>query len=135
MRWHKRSSGARLRVAGGTLTVTRGAGGRAFAEVTLEDLLEVKIDTEALRNLVVVRASPGFGDAAHAPGESFESRLALFVRGQAEPVYLTEERRSMSETTEELGRVRRFLRAEGWLPLEERGDAAPPSSQGAPRSR
>ena len=89
-----------------------------------EDLLDVKIDTATYYSgPAAVNTSMGFGvHATNTGGSVDESRIALVLREREAPLYLTSDRTSHSEATEWLATIRRFLRTQGWIPLEERGD-------------
>jgi hypothetical protein len=67
-----------------------------------------------------VRRIPGFGMPQRFGGTTVEARIALIVRGRAEPIHLEapRSRRSTIETTDEYIRVVRFLRSHGWAPVE-----------------
>ena len=116
------AAGVVLRVDGSVLTLRRGKAGAVLFRGPLEDLLDVKIDTETITNVVLVSSSPGYGMPQSGGGSSDESRIALFLRNSEQPLYLSDRRASNILTTDWLGTIRRFLRAQGWLPIEERGD-------------
>lgn len=126
MAWRRRTDamGISLRVDGGKLAVRRGRSGQRLANAPLEDLLDVKIDTATYYSgPAVVTTSMGFGvHATNTGGSVDESRIALVLRERDAPLYLTSDRTSHSEATEWLATIRRFLRTQGWIPLEERDD-------------
>ena len=115
-----RMAGTTLEVAERTL-ILRNEWRRSRASVPLADVVRVKIETAEVAALDTgVRAGPGFGMPQRGGGVRFESRIALVLRDRAEPVYLQapRSRQSMTETTEEYGRVVRFLRSQGWAPAD-----------------
>ncbi len=48
------------------------------------------------------------------------SRIAFEVDGRAEPIRLSEAYFSHMDSIEWLGKIRSFLRRQGWVPLDER---------------
>jgi hypothetical protein len=126
--WRRRrhdSSSVVLRVEGGVLEVKGGRRQTVRARVWLGDLADVVLDTRLQH---VIHEGPG-----PVPAVAFaESRVgatidrARIVLVRAPPlraIPLTAERGSSSEATEELGRIRVFLRRHGWVPADERGTA------------
>jgi hypothetical protein len=110
-------------VDGESLAVRRGRRrGKILLRLPLEDLLDVKLDTVEMANPTVsFSASPGFGQGGSMSASHDESRVVLYPRG-AEPFPLTERYGSVTVATDWAAEIRRFLRAHGWLPLDERGD-------------
>ncbi|HSO38857.1 MAG TPA: hypothetical protein VLT33_40280 [Labilithrix sp.] len=107
----------------GGLTLAYGKrGGIVIAHAALDDVLEVKILTEAI-NLGNVVTTPGFGmDPKGRVGTIEESRLALVLRGRELPLYLTSERVSNLEASDWHDTICQFLRDHGWRPFEEAVD-------------
>lgn len=131
MAWRRRTDamGISLRVHGERVAVRRGRRGQRLADEPLEHLLDVKIDTATYYSAPAnVSASPGFGMNTNTGGSVDQSRLALVFEARDAPLYLTSDRTSNTEATEWLTTIRRFLRKNGWIPHEERGDATKPAA-------
>jgi hypothetical protein len=111
-----------IRVDNERLTIARRAAGEVLAEAAIHDLLDVTIETKALARLPEVRM-PSFGTARGA-GYGEWSKILFVLEDRDEPVPLAAEDLLEPPTSEELRKIRLFLRAEGWLPLDERGDDA-----------
>jgi hypothetical protein len=97
------------RVDGGTVQVRRERPGRSRAQVriALADLLDVTLERQS-----------------HASGRGGTStervRIALERRAPEAPVFVPEERVTPIEAQEWYGKVRVFLRKNGWVPESER---------------
>ena len=110
---------ATLRVDSGRLYLS----GPAFNEartVELPDLFDVYLDTTTIQRVrdgsspvPAVRVLNQTVDAAQDV-----SRIALEL--QSETLFLTEQRVSHLEANESFSKIRRFLRRNGWVPLDER---------------
>lgn len=116
-----------FRVQNGRLTVHRD--GAPDIEVGLQYLHNVRLDTKASSRDMTISRSDGVNSAfGMSSGHSIEfdvSRIELVTSTGTKllsPAYL-----SNSRCTDELGKIRRFLRAQGWTPLDEREpQEAPP---------
>ena len=117
-RVRRERAGIRLALDGTDLVI--GAEGR---RVPMATLVNVRLDTRAVSSTnTMVRA-----DGILGPGPSLsvdESRIELIVT-DAQPLRLTDAYFSQTDSLEWLGRIRRFLRAHGWVPLDERKPAKP----------
>lgn len=111
-----------LTVDGGTLHVARGAEGPL--EIDLDALDDVRLDTKSSSKSITVARADGvntvFGMASGHSVEVDVSRIELCI--DEEPLLLDEEFVSSILCTESLRRVRLFLRAHGWRPIDERGE-------------
>jgi hypothetical protein len=92
-------------VVNGELEVTRERRRDLVARFDLGELSDVTLDREA-RN---------------AGGRASERVRLMLVRTGKEPVFVPEDRVTPLEAQEWQSKVRVFLRAQGWLPLDERG--------------
>jgi hypothetical protein len=114
-RVRRERAGIRLALDGTDLVVGAGAEPR---RVPMATLVNVRLDTRVVSSTgAMVRA-----DGILGPGPSLsvdESRIELVVTG-GEPMRLTDAYFSQSDSLEWLGRIRRFLRAHGWVPEDER---------------
>lgn len=116
-------NGVVLSVVEDTVSLRRGRRrGKVILCLPLEELLDVKIDTaEMSPPPVTFSMTPGFGWGSQSASAYDESRIVFYPRA-ANPFPLTERYGSVTETTEWLAEIRQFLRAHGWLPLDERGE-------------
>ena len=113
--------GAQLDVDGRTLLVRLDGPRSDPKRIALDDLLNVSLDSKSF--------SPVQEGSAMIPGTRFidqksgdeieESRIVLSSRGEPD-LPLTEARGSYSEAIEWLGKIRTFLRKNGWIPEDER---------------
>jgi len=95
---------------------------REILRVRLKDLLEVELDTKTIQRVegnLSGGALPQFRALHSKVGSASDvSRIVLVTSKRDVP--LSEERMSISYTTESFGKLRRFLRNHGWLPEAER---------------
>ncbi len=116
---------ARLSIEGSYLRLVEGEA-RERLYVPLDDLLDVELDTKTIQRVQDnVRADvlPAFRLFHGQVGSASDvSRIVLITTKLELP--LTEERVSSSYTIEAFGKMRRFLRDNGWLPEGERGAGA-----------
>jgi len=109
-----------IRVDGGVLIVTN-ADRKEILRVAVGDLEEVTLDTKTIQKVQENMASGvpdlRFIDSRVGPGID-NSRIAL-VTAEAE-VLLTEYYTSSFDATEWFSKIRRFLRRNGWQPMDER---------------
>ena len=96
-----------LRVADGVLEVSREGEVEPKAKLSVDDLLDVTIDREPRK--------------ADAQQQKDRVRLTL-ERRDAAPLHIPQTRLTPLEAQEWYGRVRVFLRAQGWLPKDERNE-------------
>lgn len=108
-----------LRVEGGNLHI-HAAGARVPRTVRLDDLLEVSLDSKTVERLQ--EASGGFPELRFInstiapPVENARIELELLD----ESIFLTEHHTSYLDASEWFGKIRRFLRKNGWVPEDER---------------
>jgi hypothetical protein len=118
-RVRRERAGIRLALDGTDLVI-----GAEARRIAMAKLVNVRLDTRAVSSTgTMVRA-----DGIIGPGPALtvdESRIELLVTG-AEPLRLTDAYFSQADSLEWLGRIRRFLRAHGWVPEDERASTAPP---------
>jgi hypothetical protein len=121
-----RHGGVVLHVEDGLLEVRARRGSEVRARVRLADLLDVELDTKSERLMHEGgSAIPAIAFAESRAGDTIERARIVLVRGTSPvPLPLSEERGSHSEATEQLGKIRVFLRKHGWLPAAERESAA-----------
>jgi len=122
--WRRKgdSAGILFRVRDGRLTLAHGKrGGIVFARAPLDDVLDVKIQTDTITiNPGNFAATPGFGmNPAGGNGTVEESCLAVVLRDRELPLYLTADRVSNLEATEWHATICLFLRDHGWRPFED----------------
>lgn len=96
-----------LRVADGSLEVTRERQRGPAVHVPLADLLDVTLDRKAQ-------------GSARGGAATERMRLAFERRAPGAPIFVPDERVTPIEAQEWFGRVRLFLRKHGWVPEGER---------------
>jgi hypothetical protein len=120
MRRRRNRPQAVLRIEDGRLRVY-GADSQELLNVALDQLDNVTLDTRTIQrvqeNLRSGMPDIRFIDSTVRP-ESDISRIELKTSDAS--VFLSEEHFSSSDATEWLGTIRRFLRANGWVPQSER---------------
>jgi hypothetical protein len=98
---------------------------REILNIPLKALLEVELDTKTVQRVqdnLSGGGLPHFRLLHGKVGSATDiSRIVLVTSKQDLP--LSEERVSISYTTESFGKMRRFLRTHGWLPKGERAKA------------
>jgi len=118
LRWRRRQGRAVLRVTAGELVLTEGSDERL--RVRLLDLEDVSLDTKSIR-----KVEPGQTSALHLTSsvgpEIDVGRIVFHVDGRP-PLHLTDAFLPHSEVVEWTGRIRSFLRAQGWTPADENRD-------------
>lgn len=141
-----RRRGARvtLRVEAGVLRVERG--GEGVGAFKLEELENVTLDVREIQRVEeggsAIPAMRVIDARVAAPVD--KARIVLVARGR-EPITLSDDHLAHMDATEWMGKIRVFLRRQGWVPLDEReapASAAPdgeaPDSEapdsGAPES-
>lgn len=113
--------GARLRI---------GPARRPLYDGALVDLLDVALDTKQIEMVQEGgSAIPAVRYIESRIGPKLDrARLELVIRDRS-PVPLTKEFGPHMDVSEWAGKVRVFLRKHGWLPVDEREDESPPSSE------
>jgi len=116
-----------LHVDRGELWIT--SANRTIAERVRLDEVDVVLDTKTIQKVQEGgSAIPAmrFIDATVAPEQD---TARIVVVGRRERIPLTEDYVAYMEATEWFGKIRVFLRKNGWLPVDERApESAPPSS-------
>jgi hypothetical protein len=95
-----------LRVDGDQLEIAREKGSSPATRVPLRDLLDVTLERKSEAN-------------ARGGGSKERVRIALERRAPEEPIFVPEDRITPLEAQEWLGKVRVFLRKNGWTPKDE----------------
>ncbi|MGO9836752.1 MAG: hypothetical protein ACLP1X_21355 [Polyangiaceae bacterium] len=120
-----------LRVENGVLEVTEPApsrrergGRRALLRSKLEDLANVSLDTRAIRRVEAgAGAIPALRFIESKVGPEVDvARIVFDVDGVGDRVFLTEAYVAYLENVEWLGKIRSFLRSQGWVPEDERDE-------------
>jgi hypothetical protein len=103
--------------------------------IALRKLRDVRLDTKEIQR---VQGDPRFALSALgspilrvAPPVDV-SRIVFDVGKRAAPIELTEAYVSYSECVEWVGRIRTFLRAHGWVPMDERKKPEKPRTREPP---
>jgi len=122
VRFRRARSGVVLRVAGGDLYVRIRGRER---QVPLREIEAVELDTREIERVEREGGVVGqlTGQTRVAP-PSNESRIVLRLAEPHPPIALTDDRIRHSEALEWMGKIRVFLRGQGWLPETEREEGA-----------
>ena len=110
-----------LRVEGGQLEVAGKGGNDMYHSLAFRDLLDVELDTKTIQRVHDGNSPiPAVRFADTRVGlDVDQSRLVLVLRsGQRIP--LSEHRVAHMDAVESFGKIRSFLRENGWLPMAER---------------
>lgn len=122
--WWRRpaSTGLLLTVENGALVVARFRGARPIATLPLETLRNVSLDIKTIQRVEE-------GGSAIPAMRVLDSRVGVEVdtsrivlQGEGPPVPLGDLYIAHMDATEWLGKVRVFLRKNGWVPADERGE-------------
>lgn len=127
--WRRpREAGFLLRLASGDLTVSTRADGEVAVSIPLRELLDVRLDTKTIQPLQESgSAVPALRLLEARPGPELEvARVVLVSRGDPF-VPLGEAYVAHLHATEALGKLRVFLRRNGWVPEDERDPPPPPA--------
>jgi hypothetical protein len=116
-----RDAGIVLRVDRGVLEVTGGSM-ETLLTTRVAEITDVVLDTKTVRKVhegaggtpIVVYASTRVGP------EIDIARIAIQVEGRSEDILLSDDYFGYLDTVAWLGRIRSFLRAQGWIPEDER---------------
>jgi hypothetical protein len=119
--------GATLRVAEGELRVSKRSTRTPFATIKLRDLTDVRLDTTTIERVQEgdsMVAAVRFTDTRVGPKVD-QARIVLVGRKTKKNperlrIELTDEYFAYMEATEWLGKIRVFLRKNGWVPADER---------------
>jgi hypothetical protein len=121
-RWRRARDvgGILLRVRRGELTVSPRNGGAALLAVKLGDLSDVRLETKTIQRVMRDTRIVAMNIGTELGPQTDVTRIVLVPREPDEPVYLTEVFVPQVEATESFAKIRRFLRAHGWVPVDER---------------
>jgi hypothetical protein len=121
-RGQRKQPGATLSVEDSLLVVVDAAG-HELLHVPLDELEEVALDTKTIQRVQESITSGGIPDirSIHSPiGPGIDnSRIELITANEVIP--LTDHYTSSIDATDWFSKIRRFLRKNGWTPLDERG--------------
>ena len=121
-RRQRKRPGATLTVEDSQLVVVD-AEGQELLRVPLDELDDVTLDTKTVQPVQVSVTTGGIPDirSIHSPvGSGIDnSRIELVTVNDV--IRLTEHYTSNIDATEWFSKIRRFLRKNGWTPLDERG--------------
>lgn len=123
-RWRRspEATGVMFSVHRGELTVKEKVSGKVLARARLQDVLDVRLDTKEIHKVVPgSNAVPGvrFINSEVAPGVDV-ARIVLVLGNEATPIRLTEQFLAHMDSVEWTGKIRSFLRRQGWTPEDER---------------
>ena len=122
--WWRAPEGAGLvlRVQRGQLEVRPKRQGAALFTLPLAGLDDVLLDTKTISKVTMGNLSmPMLRHIDTKVGPELDiARIALIPEGKAPAFFLSEEYTSHQDALEAFARIRRFLRAHGWLPVDER---------------
>jgi hypothetical protein len=122
LRRQRKRPGATFKVEDSHLVVLDAAG-HDLVRVTLDDLEEVALDTKTIQRVQENVSAGGipelrFVESQVGPGID-NSRIELVTANDVIP--LTDYYTSSIDATDWFSKIRRFLRKNGWTPLDERG--------------
>ncbi len=123
-RAERESTGAVLRVEHGDLIVASLGARRERARFRLASLRDVALETKTIQ-IVHEGATlvPGLQLVESKVGPKLDKARIVFVRAGERDIHLTDPFLAHMDATEWLGKIRVFLRKQGWLPESElRGD-------------
>jgi hypothetical protein len=125
-RWHRARDigGVLLRVREGELTVSPRNGARSLLDVPLRDLLDVRLETKSIHKVMRDTSIAAVNVGTHVGPEVDVTRIVLVPREPVEPLSLTEAFVPHLEAAEAFAKIRTFLRAHGWVPVDERRTTA-----------
>jgi hypothetical protein len=120
-RWPPEAADLLLRVTRGVLRVTERPG-RVLLSASLRDVSNVTLDSHTIRTVQQGNALvPGLRFATSLLGPELEVvRIVIEVNGRPGSIRLSDAYVPHMDGVEWLGRIRRFLRAHGWVPEDER---------------
>jgi hypothetical protein len=123
-RWARDVSGLLLRVEDGDLVITTRASKEVLTHVRLGAVRDVSLDTKSIRKVEPGRdAVPAVQFIHTQVGPEIDvARIVLDLEGRSTPIRLSDAYVSHIDSVEWLGKIRSFLRAHGWIPVDERED-------------
>jgi hypothetical protein len=119
--WRFRRSPRRpiaVRIEGPTLFITPAEGDERSA--ALASIREVEIDRKAIRRLTYHQQVGAAMPTTEVSGDVDVARIVFVVDGSSQPLRLSDSYASYGECIERFGKLRKFLRSHGWLPVDER---------------
>jgi hypothetical protein len=132
-RWRRAPevAGITIAVERGDLHVTNRTTKKPLVDVRLVNLLDVALDTKSIRKVVPGKdAIPAVQFINTSVGPEVDvARIVFHLADEQEPVRLSDQFLAHMDAVEWVGKIRSFLRKQGWVPVDER--EAPPSSQAA----
>ncbi|MBX3226477.1 MAG: hypothetical protein KIT84_32550 [Labilithrix sp.] len=114
--------GVLFTVDSGELVVTQKAARKVIVQARLHDVLDVRLDTKEVERVVPGdNAVPGvrFINTNIAPKVDV-ARIVIVLDNDRAPVLLTEQFLAHMDSVEWVGKIRSFLRKQGWVPADER---------------
>jgi hypothetical protein len=126
--WRRTRKGDAIvfRVEDGRLTVRRrGAAHPLLSALPLSRVLDVTLDSKSITPVMRDTSISAVAPQMKVRGEVDISRIVLVPAAPQEPVTVTEEHVAHMDAVEGAGKIRTFLRAHDWLPLDERGRGTP----------
>ena len=124
-RWHtrKRVDGAFLGVQDGVLTVAHPGQGIPDERFRLSDLADVTLDLKTIQRVVDgAGAIPATRIISSQVAPKIDTARIVLVDASGHEVRLTKAYLPHLEATDWLGKIRVFLRKQGWVPEDERAD-------------
>jgi hypothetical protein len=123
-RARKNVGGAVLTVDGQSLTVAIRGRHTVYASLPLSNLANVALDLKTIERVMDGGAAiPALRLIDSKVGPKIDTARIVLVDGDGREVGLTEEYLPHSEATDSLGKIRVFLRKNGWVPEDERETA------------
>jgi hypothetical protein len=130
-RWRRAPevAGIVIAVEHGDVRVTNRATKQTLVSVRLVNLLDVALDTKSIRKVMPGKdAIPAVQFINTSVGPEVDvARIVFHLADEQEPVRLSDQFLAHMDAVEWVGKIRSFLRTQGWVPADER--EAPPSSQ------
>ena len=130
-RWRRAPevAGIVIAVEQGTITVATRGSKHALLRERLVNVLDVALDTKSIRKVVPGRdAIPAVQFINTSVGPEVDvARIVFHLADEQEPVRLSDQFVAHMDAVEWVGKIRSFLRRQGWVPADER--EAPPSGR------
>lgn len=115
-------AGLVLRVHAGELSIVSRDRGRVITTVRLAELRDVALDTKTIRKVEPGGGTiPALRHLETTVGPEIDTARIVFLPEPPRPaIRLTEAYLAHMDSVEQLGKIRSFLRAHGWIPEDER---------------
>jgi hypothetical protein len=130
-RWRRAPevAGITIAVEHGDVTITPRGAKEPLLRSRLVDLLDVALDTKSIRKVVPGKdAIPAVQFINTSVGPEVDvARIVFHLGDDQEPVRLSDQFVAHMDAVAWVGKIRSFLRRNGWVPADER--EVPPSSQ------